>query len=398
MSLGSYQAQTFPSSAEFDATDPDRLADIEHKHQRVSDFLKSNGFEGLLLQHPVNFAWFTSGAICPQLSANEPTAAVFVSPDARLVVSNNVDSGEMFDKQLAGLGFLLKERSWTEPRQVLLDDLCRGRKMASDSGFGQSADQSQRLASWRVPLRPVECARMKELGRVVAHAVEATARNVEPGQTESEIAGQLAHRLVKHSATPLRLRAVADGRARQYRHWTFGEALLRRWCTISAVATRWGLCCAATRTVCFGQPPENLAHLFQKGAMLHATGLFFSRAGVDLGTVWDKVRRIYEKTGLEDDWQHCDQADLIGYQVCETPLVPRSEYLLEPGMAMHWHPSAEAIQLGDTLLVTDEGGVILTPVDDQWPTLRVSVKGQPVAVADMLCREPGQPRSDSVLD
>jgi len=122
--------------------------------------------------------------------------------------------------------------------------------------------------------------------------------------------------------------------------------------------------------------------------MLEATGIFFSQAGWPLSTVWQKVHRIYEKTGIGDEWQVADQADIAGFSPSEMQLVPSSEFTLLPRMPVHWHPSVGPAQMGDTILVTDEGFELVTPATD-WPTLFVSVKGKPVHLPDVLLREEG---------
>ena len=100
--------------------------------------------------------------------------------------------------------------------------------------------------------------------------------------------------------------------------------------------------------------------------------MFFTQAGSRLSTVWQKVRRIYEKVGHVDEWQLADQADVIGYLPAEVQLVPTSEFELRPGMAMHWHPSIGPVQMGDTLLVREQGEELLTkPVD--WPMLGLTI-------------------------
>src|SRR5436190_61914 len=105
------------SSGEFDFTDPDRYDDVERKQKRIADFLTGTKFHGVLLQKPANFAWFTSGADCPRLGGDEAAASLFITPDARVIVANNVDAAQLFDKQLGGLGFQLKQRPWHEDRQ-----------------------------------------------------------------------------------------------------------------------------------------------------------------------------------------------------------------------------------------------------------------------------------------
>jgi hypothetical protein len=61
-------------------------------------------------------------------------------------------------------------------------------------------------------------------------------------------------------------------------------------------------------------------------------------------------------------------------------------------MAIFWHCSVGPAALGDTLLVTNRQAKLLTS-PEQWPLVRVDVKGRTIAVPDILCREAG-----SVLD
>lgn len=375
------------SSGEFDFIDPDRYDDVERKQRRIAEFLAAGKYDGVLLQTPQNFAWFTSGAESPRLGGDESAAALFITPEARVVVANNIDAPQLFDKQLGGLGFQLKQRPWHEGRHVLCGDLCRGRNVAADAAVEGAVNAAAAIAALRLPLEAVERVRMRQLGARVAHAVEATARHVEAGQSEAEIAGQLAHRLIKHEVQPLWTRTIADGRGAAYRHWTAGDWKLRRWCTIAAVGSRWGLCCACARTVILGDPPLDVMSDYQKVAMLAATGIFFSQAGSSFGTVWQKVHRIYEKLGHVDEWQLADQAEVFGYQPREVPLVPGSEFPLVDGTPVHWHPSIGPVQAADTILVREGGIEFLTkPVD--WPMLRVTVRGQEVDLPDVLIREP----------
>lgn len=374
------------SSGEFDITDPDRYEDVDRKQERIAGFLARKKYDGVLLRRPCNFAWFTSGAECPQRGPGEAAAALFVTPEARVVVADNVDSGQLFDRHLGGLAFQLKQRLWHEGLTGLLDDLCRGRNVACDLPQAGATDEATEIAALRIPLTAIECERLRKLGAIAAHAVEATARNVQPGETEAEIAAQLSNRLIRHEVQPLTLRAVADGRGMAYRHWRFGDNPLRNWCFISATVTRWGLCCSVTRSVVFGSPPQEMLVAFQQAGMLAATGMFFSQPGWPLSTVWQKVRRIYEKQGIGEEWQSADQADVIGYRASEVPLLPTSSFTLLPRMAMHWHPSVGPAHVGDTMLVTEEGPELVTRPTD-WPLITVTVKGHAMLLPDVLVRE-----------
>lgn len=387
MSVLTAQQGPTASSGELLIPDEARLSDVEQKHQAVAELLKRRRFDAVLLQKPANVAWFTSGGDCLRAGSAETAAAVFVTPEARVIVATNADSAQVFERMVPGLGFQLKERPWHEPRQELLDDLCRGRTVASDNGFGHTQDASAELLGLRQPLSAVECDRARELGRQTAHAVEATARNCRPGRTEAELAGELAHRLIKSCVAPHHLQVLGDGKAARFPHWSYGEDRVRHFCTVAAAGRRAGLYVGAARTVCFGDPPQNLRNAHLRAALTQATGLFFSQPNWELSEVWSRVRRIYEKYGCPDDWRFAEQAEITGYDPCEVAVVPQCEFQLAAGMMAHWHPRVGGALLGDTMLVGEDGFEILTPMEN-WPALRVEVKGAPVERPDILRRPP----------
>lgn len=363
------------SSGEIYLVDPSKLTDIQRKHDRVTEYLQNHHYDGLLLQKPENFAWFTSGADSSRAGSSEAIAALFITPDARVIATSNADSGEIFDKTLPGLGFQLKERPWYEQRQQLLEDLCRGRTVASDTGIATTIDVSPQLKNMRLPLTVAEIDRVRELGAQVSHAVEATARAMKPHRTEAEIAGEVAHRLIKRGVVPERIQVGADGQFHRYPHWTFSsERSVSEFCTITAIGKKWGLCTGATRTVSLGEPSKKLKDNYQRTLLMQATGMYFSQPDWELFEIWNRVRRIYEKFDCSDQWQRFEQAEVIAFEVNEVPLVPKSQFRLATGMPVFWHPSVGSAVVGDTVLVGEKKFELLTPMED-WPRVSIEVKG-----------------------
>lgn len=375
----------FQSSGELPVISPERANDIDLKHERVAQFLKESRFAALLLQRPANLAWFTSGADFTRHGSSETTASLFLMPEARVVLTSNVESGQLFEGTLAGHGFQLKERPWHEPHSVLVDDVCRGRHVGSDTGCGRTTDVSAKLLDLRLPLNSLECERLRELGLHVAHAVEATARNFEHGITEAEIAAQLSHRLLKHRVLPERIQVCADGISNRFRHWTPSAEPIERFCTLTAIGRRDGLCAGVTRTVCFGEVPDELRASYLIALVTQATGMYFSQANWTICETWKRVARIYEKFGHAEEWEFADQAEVIGYQPSEVRVTPNSEFVLRAGMAMFWHPSIGPANIGDTMLIGPNGLEVLTPTE-QWPMSKVDVKGAPILRPDILQR------------
>jgi len=360
-----------------------RLADIEEKHRRVRALLKSADSEALLLQDPSSLSWITAGADLSRSNADGCQTSVFVTEDARLFATNAVDATQLFERDAFGLGFQLKQREWFQPHSALISDLCRGRRVLSDSGFEGTRLAARQILQIRLPLTELETDRLRRLARVLVHAVEVTCGHVRRGVTEAAIAGELSHRLYRRTVLPLRIQVAADGRNQRYRHWAFGEDPVEHFVTVACVARRWGLHVAVHRTVSCGTIPQSLREAHQKAVLMHATGMFFSANGQQLNTIWPRVQRIYEKFGMPSEWQLCDQADVLGYRFPEHQLTPSSEFLLQAPVPIYWHPSVAAAMPGDTILVTEKGIEPLT-LSAAWPELMVQVRGNPVRCPGIL--------------
>lgn len=375
------------SSAEYAVIDADRVDEVARRHKQVIDFLEQERYDALLLQNPANMTWFTAGGRFQRGHAQGTTAALFVTPEARVVVCNNVDTPSILDFEVPHLGFQLKERAWTEPRSVLIGDLCRGRKVASDLPFGATTDVGPRLLEMRLPLSPYDVVKLRKAGRLVVHAIEATLRNLVVGRTEADIAGELSHRLMKHNVAPERIQVLADGRALRYRHWNYSDEPVRSFCSVSVVGCFEGMHVGAVRNACLETPPSELLEAFEKAALIAATGLYFSQADWEMFEVWNRVKRIYEKTNAGDEWRLADQADVVEFEFGSIPLNPSSEYRLSAGVPIFWHPSVGPVMTGDSVVITPAGAEILTPSKD-WPTVPVSVKGINVPIPAILVVEP----------
>ena len=383
MNLSSIDLSDPRSSSEFAVQDLDRMAEIDRRHALIREFLARENYSALLIQHPANFAWFTAGASNQRGGTTGLSAALFVTPDARVIACSNADTSQIFEVDVAGLGFQLKERPWSELRSVMVADLCRGRRVASDIGVHQTNDQSQMLTGMRLPLLRYDIEHLRRAGQILARAIEATARGLTPGRTETEIAGELSHRLLKQGMTPERIQILADGRGRRFRYWNFDQSPVQRDCTISAVGRYRGLHVGAARTVSLEDPAPDLLTAYEPAAMIAATGMYFSQANWEFFEIWNRVRRIYEKTGVASEWHQADIADVVEYEFGSIPLMPRGEYRLSEGVPLFWHPSVGPVLMGDTILVHDGPMEILTASPD-WPTLCISVKGTNITVPAML--------------
>ena len=376
-----------PAEPHDDPAASPRIEDVAIKQQRIAEFLEDEGYEAVLLGRQDSFAWFTAGGDSGAGAASEVgQVSLFVTRDQRCVLAMNTESGRIFEEEVAGLGFQLKECRWDEPRDRLFEDICRGRKVASDSGVCGTVNELDKLRRLRINLTELERQRYRELGRAVSHAVEATCRNARPGETEHELAGELSHRLIRHGISPITMYVAGEERAGQFRLAPHKAQPIRRRVTISVAASRYGLCASATRSVCFGESDREFFDRHHICSMIDATYIFFSRPGEQGSEVVRRAKRIYEKTGFAHEWVHAPQGGVTGYSPIEVMLVPSSQLRFRPGMALAWSPSVAAARCGDTVLLHENGFEILTPTQ-QWPSVIISVKGYEVERPGVLILE-----------
>ena len=363
----------------------DRRADVDAKQERVAALLQEAGCDGLLVLEPENFAWLTSGATVRGALDPGELPFLYFSPDQRWLISSNVDSQRMFDEELDGLGFQLKEWPWHWGREQLLSDLCQGRKLACDRPLHDWKPVGDELRQLRRSLTVYEQACYRALGGTVSHALEATCRTMEPGLTEREVAGQLSHRLLHRGAQVLVLGVAADGRSRLYRQFGFTSAPVTNYAVLTVAARKYGLVATASRSVAFGKPDPQLQQEHDSVCKIGATYLASTWPDALPSQILGAGRRVYQITGFEHEWRLAPQGHVTGRSSVELALTPQTEELFRAGWAVTWQASVGAAAGCDTFLITDKGPELLTPTE-AWPLKRIRIQGADFLRPDLLQR------------
>ncbi len=359
--------------------------DIDTKHSRLAEIIQGTGSEGILLQNPVNFSWLTSGGTIRGIADETQAPVLYLSPEGRWVISANVDTQRIFDEELDGLGFQLKEWPWYLGKEQLLADLCHNRKVVSDLSIQECEVVEDQIAKLRRKHTPYERACYRALGQLVGHALEATARTFNQGESEREVAGQIAHRLIHRGAMPLVLTVMADSRSQQYRQGGFTSTAIKSHCVMLVAAQKYGLCAMASRSVSFGEPTESFRKDHDGGSRVAATFTASSWPDAMPKQVLATAQKVYEITGAEHEWRLCPQGHITGRKLVEIPITPQTEELLQNNWAVTWRASVGSSLCVDTFLITEEGPRTIT-VADQWPLKRIRIQGAEFVRPDILVR------------
>ncbi len=366
----------------------DRRADVEMKQGLIAQLLRKHGRDGLLMLSPESFTWLTSGATVRGTPDPASAPALYCTPDARWLLASNADSLRLFDEEMEGLGFQLKEWPWHWGREQLLTDLCHNRKIATDmpvEGVSDLLDVSGELRPMRRVLTIYEQASLLAVGAALAHALEATCRTLKKGESEREAAGQIAHRMMHRGLLPVHIGVAADGRSRLYRRHGFTQAAVDRMAVMSATGRKYGLHVTASRMVSFGEPPDDLKQEVNTVCRVSAAYVAATWPDSVPREVLTAGRRIYLISGHEHEWTLGPQGHVTGRSAVEFGLTTRTDELMQAGWAITWQAAAGAAVSADTFVVAEQGARCVTPMES-WPSKRVRIQGHEVLRPDILVR------------
>ncbi len=362
-----------------------RRIDVDAKQDAVAKLLHDSACDGLLIQQPANFRWLTAGAEPVGLRGPDERPALFFNPTQRWLISAAADTQRFFDEELDRLGFQVKEWAWTASREQLLADLVFNRKVATDTPFRDCRDVSSHFLNARRHLSLYEWDKLRSLGKIVAHAVEACARNMVKGETEEEVAGHLAHRLLRHGVHPESLQVSGDGRGRAHRRRDFSPAPVAQWATLQATGRMGGLFATCSRTVSFGKLDATIRGEFDLALRLGATHIATAKAGEKVTAALDAGKLLLRPTPHEHEWRLTPMVALTGREPSEGTFLPTTTETWHDGWAAVWQERVGAAAVVDTFLLHAEGWENVTPHSD-WPIRRAVFQGRKYDRADVLVR------------
>jgi len=380
-----------------------RLPEINRKQAALIDWLKTQPVEGILLRAPENVAWFTAG-VRGEGELDATHLAIYVAPESRVLVTSENVARPLLEGPLEGLGFQVKLRGWQEDPQVLLEDLCRERRIAHDLPHPPSpADPKLRtwLAETRPVLTPYEQAELRDLSRGLAAALEATARTLRPTDSREEVLGMLAHRLWRRRIEPVQIRVgggeppggkiaesvAAEGTGRgglEVAPWASGSR--GTGCFLWACGRRAGLHATASRGLSWGPPHPAFKRQFELASLAAAAGGAWLTPGTGFSAVWERLERLCQRQGWAGDWTWPELAFVTGYRGQELGLRPSTPRPIVPGMGVTWQPSLSEVTVADTWLMGPHSLEWITRSTD-WPELRVDIGDQTQFLPALLTRD-----------
>ena len=399
--LSAIQAEHFTghdpdSSADLirDHQDPGLLARrlvIDTRQKKMAEILAEHQLQGIILSRPEHLSWITAGAeLTPAMHLGRHPIFAYLSPTHRMMICDPTQSARLFEEELFGLGFLLKEFPLADGPHSILSSLVMGKTVAWDMRLDDRPSLRGALHTECQALSEAERNTLRRLGRALSLCVETTAATFKRGETERDIAAQLAHRMLREGVQPVHIQVLAEERARHYRSAAPKNQAVRNWVVISATGRREGLDVSLSRCVAFGMPTPQQVRDFDVAAMAQTTGAFFTRPEESVGVIAPKVRRILEKNGFADEWGRESSLSSAGRPVSELPSISLAPTMstIPAHSSWAWQVSIGSARVCDTIVTDGEGFELVTmSKHSSWPAMEIAVKGQTVRRPGFLRRD-----------
>jgi Xaa-Pro aminopeptidase len=346
-------------------------ADRDTKLRRLDEYLRANDCEAVWFAQPASFAWLTGGGdnVVDRAASQGVGAVGYDGGDLR-VVTDDIEAARLAEEELPD-DVEVESYEWFSGS--LADALAARSPTPAAADVPVAGFETVDPTPLRQPLTDADIDTYRALGHEAATAVERVCRELEPDDTEREVATALRVALgARGIESPVALVGGAE-RATQYRHYTPTEARLGDYALVSVTAERDGLHASFTRTVAF-DPPEWMMDRHTAAARVETSALEATQVAATsdgrAGNVFADVQDAYAEVGWDGEWRNHHQGGAAGFAGREWIAAPDHEARVYAPMAYAWNPTVQGAKSEDTVLVTEDGFETLTETGE-WPTLEV---------------------------
>jgi Xaa-Pro aminopeptidase len=265
-----------------------------------------------------------------------------------------------------------------DPETTTVADLDHYRKALPPGtrGFFQPIAQSL-IRNLRLIKDEDELRLMKQAARLGVDLFHELLPQLQPGMPETAVAALLEHSARVRGAEGMSFETiVASGPRSALPHGRATSQRLPRkgFLTLDFGVILNGYCSDMTRTVFLGQPTRRERFTYDSVLEAQQAAVEAVKPGVSCGDVDEAARSVLRKAGLAEYFTH-STGHGVGLEIHEPPRIAadQSQFLL-PGMVVTIEPGVYiaghfGVRIEDMVVVTRNGGQVLTPASTGWTQL-----------------------------
>jgi antitoxin VapB len=353
------------------------LEEIKIKDARIKQLLEEKKLAGILLSKLSSFLWFPDGKR-NQVIKNEDISLVYllITKSTKYLIATKSDCYRIMDEELENLGFELILLDWYE--QSVIDSFKKiGIKGAvgCDFYYGDYPYIEEELAHLRINLTESEVKKVSVLCQEYSELLTDFCFNLKPGITELDVEADLSYICLKNNIIPFVTMVGSDERIFKYRHPVATNKKIERYILIATAVERGGINVSLSRSVYWGNVPDEIRSKQEAVNFIEATYYYHSRPGVRLRELFEEGKKVYSEVAYPDEWRNHTQGGIVGYKPREFLVTPDSEVVLRRNNLMGWNPTLPGVKAEDFILV-EENGIKQLSIDKRWPYEEIDIKGR----------------------
>lgn len=360
--------------------------ELEEKHQRLVEWLRSQHLSGVLLRRNENVAWVTGGAV--ELRVLTPcetgVASLLVTAEGkRYYFTTENEAPRLHDEEFGLLDFEPVLFPWVADDTLAAAQKLAGGALGSDTALPGLTQVN--LFPLRAALAETEIARYRWLGAETAAATVESLHQVEPGLSEYDLEALTAANLLKRGILPSVYLYAVDERIYKYKHAVARGKRLKQYAMLNLCSRKWGLAISITRFVHFGALPVELAARFKSAAQVNAGLLDASRVGATSAALFKVAQDTYAAEGFPGEERFHHQGGPTGYGEREWVATPNGTQTVVNNQAFAWNPSIRGGKAEDTVILSN-GRIDWLTATPTLPVIEASVNGKVYPAAGVLVK------------
>jgi Xaa-Pro dipeptidase len=341
-----------------------RKAEISVKVTALREVMTQNDLDGIYISKQEHFAWITAGGdnIVTRFVENG-VCAIFITSEKQYFICNNIETQRFIDEEyLDQLGFEPLSMWWYENRTLeFINDLVgENGAFGSDIPLDRASDVNAILSELEKVLSENEIGRYLHLGKVFSKTIESFMETIEPGDTETEIAGRLGAKMWENGIEPVLYLIAADDRIYKYRHPIATDRKVEKYLMISCNARYKGLVTKITRMLHFGKIPAELQEQYRQTVAVENAMAAATKPGVDDIVPFNIAKKMYAEFGYPDMWQLHHQGGPQSYTNGFYLITENTHNVIKLHQCYGYNPTITGTKTEDGFIVTEDGPLFIT--------------------------------------
>ena len=360
--------------------------ELDSKHDKLVEWMRSQGLAGILLRRNENVAWITGGAVELRVltPAESGVASLLLTAEGkRYYFTTENEAPRLHDEEFGALDFEPVLFPWYADDTIAAAAKLVGGRLGSDAPGPDLTPVN--LYPLRAALSETEIVRYRWLGAETAAATVESLHQVEPGLSEYDLEALTAANLLKRGIMPSVYLYAVDDRIYKYKHAVARGKRLKQYGMLNLCSRKWGLAISITRFVHFGPLPAELEARFKSAAQVNAALLDATRVGAKSFELFRVAQEAYAAEGFPGEERFHHQGGSTGYGEREWVATPNGTQTVVNNQAFAWNPSMRGGKAEDTVILRD-GKIEWLTATPELPVIRASANGRNYPAAGVLVR------------